>query len=184
MFDSDVLLDACVLIPMALCDALLRAAAASLYRPRWSEDILVEVRRNLVENGLTDDRGAQNRISAMRQAFPDASVEIDRNLLGRIHVDPKDRHVVAAAIAGKARTIVTLNLRHFPEHALAPYGIEAQSPNDFLLGLDDFAPSTMTDVLQRQAADLRNPPVPLDQLLDSLSRHAPSFAERMRTHPR
>ncbi|MBA3416812.1 MAG: PIN domain-containing protein [Chloroflexia bacterium] len=183
MVDSDIVLDACVLIPMALCDVLLRAAAANLYRPRWSEDILVEVGRNLVENGLTDDRGAQHRISAMRQAFADASVEIDRNLLGGIDVDPKDRHVVAAAIAGNAQTIVTLNLRHFPEHALSPYGIEAQSPDGFLVGLCDFAPSAMIDVVRRQAADLRNPPVSLGQLLDSLSRHAPSFADRMRSHP-
>ena len=35
-------LDACVLIPMPLCDPLLRAAEASLYRFHTSEQILEE----------------------------------------------------------------------------------------------------------------------------------------------
>lgn len=32
-----VVLDACVLIPASLCDTLLQAAAADLYRLHWSE---------------------------------------------------------------------------------------------------------------------------------------------------
>ena len=39
-----VLLDACVLVPMPLCDTLLRLAEEpALYRPLWSERILLEV---------------------------------------------------------------------------------------------------------------------------------------------
>ncbi len=40
--------------------------------------------------------------------------------------DPDDRHVLAAAIVGRADVIVTRNLRDFPDAALAPYAIEAQ----------------------------------------------------------
>ena len=39
-----VVLDACVLIPMPLCDTLLRLAEdPSMYRPLWSDQILQEV---------------------------------------------------------------------------------------------------------------------------------------------
>ncbi|MGK7874185.1 MAG: hypothetical protein AB4426_12985 [Xenococcaceae cyanobacterium] len=44
-----VVLDACVLIPMPLCDILLRAAEASLYRFHTSEQILEETARNLAK---------------------------------------------------------------------------------------------------------------------------------------
>lgn len=56
--------------------------------------------------------------------------------------DAKDRHVLAAAIAGSVDVIVTLNLRHFPHEYLAPHGLEAQHPDTFLIhqrGLDEAA---------------------------------------------
>jgi hypothetical protein len=38
------LLDACVLVPMCLCDTLLRLAEEpAMYRPLWSNEILQEV---------------------------------------------------------------------------------------------------------------------------------------------
>jgi len=36
-------LDACVLVPTALCDTLLRLAEDQFYRPLWSPRILLEV---------------------------------------------------------------------------------------------------------------------------------------------
>jgi hypothetical protein len=40
--------------------------------------------------------------------------------------DPDDRHVLAAAIRGRADVIVTRNLKDFPAAELQSYGIEAQ----------------------------------------------------------
>jgi hypothetical protein len=37
-------LDACVLVPIALADTLLRVAEKGLYRPLWSDRILTEAR--------------------------------------------------------------------------------------------------------------------------------------------
>jgi hypothetical protein len=46
-----VLLDACVLVPMPLCDTLLRLAEEpAFYRPLWSEEILREVGDALEKN--------------------------------------------------------------------------------------------------------------------------------------
>mgnify|MGYP005820668547 CR=1 FL=1 len=45
--------------------------------------------------------------------------------------DPDDRHVLAAAIAGRCDVIVTRNLKDFPEDALAAFHIEAQHPDEF-----------------------------------------------------
>jgi len=47
--------------------------------------------------------------------------------------DPKDRHVLAAAVRGNADAMVTANLKDFPPTALAPYELEALHPDEFLL---------------------------------------------------
>lgn len=67
-------LDACVLVPAPLCDLLLRVASAGMYQLRWTDDILEEVRRTLVNDLGRSDEQAQKRIVAMRGAFPEALV--------------------------------------------------------------------------------------------------------------
>jgi hypothetical protein len=49
--------------------------------------------------------------------------------------DPKDRHVLAAAVASDAQAVVTLNLKHFPNAACEPLAIEPLHPDNFLLDL-------------------------------------------------
>lgn len=60
------LLDACVLVPIALADTLLRLAEAGLYRPLWSETIIEEMVRAIesVHPELGDGR-ARRRADVM-----------------------------------------------------------------------------------------------------------------------
>ena len=58
---------------------------------------------------------------------------MDAALPGLTLPDLDDRHVLAAAIAGRADVIVTKNLKDFPPAALQPHGIEAQHPDTFLI---------------------------------------------------
>ena len=46
--------------------------------------------------------------------------------------DKNDIHVLAAAIEGKASSIVTLNLRDFPNYELKKYGIRGVHPDELL----------------------------------------------------
>jgi hypothetical protein len=173
-----VVVDACVLVPAALCDFLLRAASVGLYHLRWTDDILDEVRRTLVGDLGKSQAQAERRIAAMKSAFPEALVTSHRRLLPAMpsEVNAKDRHVVAAAVAAGAPVIVTSNLRDFPAPALLPLGIEAQSPDDFLLQLYALEAEAVRAALQRQAAALVHPPMtPLD-IVTALRREAPGFA--------
>ena len=88
--------------------------------------------------------------------------------------------VVAAALQAHAQVIVTSNLKHFPARAL-PSGIEAQSPDEFLINLFDLAPPTMLALLREQAAALRKPPMTWEELLNRLEKLAPEFVQLVRS---
>lgn len=60
-----VVVDACVLVPAALCDFLLRAAATGLYRLCWTTDILDEVQRTLINDLGKQPEQVARRIAAM-----------------------------------------------------------------------------------------------------------------------
>ena len=171
-----VVLDTCVLLPAALRDTLLRTAAIRLYRPLWSNDILDELRRNLRENrGLADEQ-ADRLIMMMRLSFPEACVDGYHSLISQMTNDSKDRHVLAAAVKAGAQTIVTMNLSDFPKSALAPYDVEAQSPDEFLCNLYDLAPQSVSRIVGEQASDLRKPPMSVDDVVAELAKNAPAFA--------
>jgi hypothetical protein len=76
--------------------------------------------------------------------------------------------VLAAAIHGGVKLIVTFNLADFPASALEPYSIEAVHPDDFIAGLFDEAPDVVLEVVSRQRKGLKNPPKSAVELLGIL----------------
>ncbi len=178
-----VVLDANVLYPFSLRDTLLRLAERELYVLSWSERILDEVGRNLIEDGRTDEATAAQLQAAMRSAFPEAL--IDARAIAATEPamtnDPGDRHVLATAVVAGAEGIVTFNARHFPAAALAPFGKQQIDPDDFLCTLLDIDGPSVADTIVEQAADLRRPPLSAAQLLDLLQLgRVGRFAGRMR----
>lgn len=178
-------LDASVLYPLPLRDTLLRIAEAELYDPYWSERILDEVTRNLIEDGRATEEQARRLIAAMRDAFDAAEVpyEAIARLEPAMTNDPKDRHVLAAAVAIDAQALVTLNLEHFPQEACEPFAIDALSPDEFLLDLYNIDPHEVHAAIERQAAALTRPPMTGNELCDRLAVTAPRFAETVGAWP-
>jgi predicted nucleic acid-binding protein len=160
-------LDANVLIPNALCDFLLRLAEEELYQPHWSPDILDEVRRHVPVSPAAIDR----RIAFMNAAFEDALVTGYESLIDQMGNDPKDRHVLAAAVAAGADSIITCNLRDFRPAACEPHGVVAEHPDSVLLDLWAREPRTLLRVLGEQAASTgrRGTQLTVHQILDYLA---------------
>ncbi len=135
-----------------------------------------ELERNLVRVGVSVDQ-ATHRIAAMRAAFPDAEVTGYEDLIDQMSCDPKDRHVLAAAVRANAEVIVTFNLQDFPAESLTDYEVEVVHPDEFLLDqLDLYETLTIQAVIEIASAYESPPMTPLEFLAVIDRAGAPKFA--------
>jgi len=155
---------------------LLALAEVDLYESRWSDQILEETKRTLINKmGLSAEKAAK-RIAAMRSTFPEACVAGFQQIEPTLDCHTKDRHVLAAAIAAGASIIVTGNLKDFPPECCAPYGVEAVHPDGFLCRLLGEDPGRCREAVEAEAARHLDPPMTATDLLVGLTRIAPNFA--------
>lgn len=183
-----VMLDANVLYPAPVRDILLSLASNNMFQPKWSATIHEEWVRNLLSNRPDIKReNLENTISSMNAAFQDATTEIHPSTIATLNLpDPNDQHVLAAAITAEAELIATFNVKDFPASILAPFGIEAIHPDDFILGLIAHDKITAFDAFEKQVARLNNPPLSRDYVLNKLHDcHLPKTAATLRfPHPK
>lgn len=172
MSQFTVVYDACVLYPAALRSFLMYLAVTDLYHAWWSNDIYEEWMRNVVKDRADIPREQVERIrDLMNLHVRDCLVTGYEPLIGGLTLpDPNDRHVLAAAIRCGADTIVTFNLKNFPEESLKPYGIEAQHPDEFLNCQLDLAANVVCSAAKKQRNSLKNPPMNVEEYLASLER--------------
>lgn len=177
------LLDTCVLFKPLVCDALLSIAEENAFRPLWSRDILDELRGSLVRAGVVPE-SVEHRIAQMRTHFPGADVDGYEDLIRGMTNDPKDRHVLAAAVRGNAEAIVTENVRDFPASAVECYDIAVMDQDEFFLDLYDLDPAAVTRGLTRQVSRYRRDPRSVEDLLIALGNcgnGCPQFARLCHT---
>lgn len=162
-----------MLYPAPLRDLLMWVAVRGLVRAKWTDEIQDEWLRNLLERRPDlDEQRLRRTQQLMNRALPDARVAGYENLVAAVELpDPDDRHVLAAAIRAGAQTIVTANVRHFPAATLRTFGIEAERPDAFLLGLLDTDQGLFLEAVRAQLAALTSPPQSAEQLLDMLQRN-------------
>ncbi len=130
-----LLLDACVLYPTVMREMLLGAARAGFFEPLWSPRLLEEWARAAARLGGAEEAQARGEIALVEASFPRASVAPMPGLEARLWLpDATDIHVLAAAIAGSADQIVTLNAKDFPRGLLAEEGLGRTDPDALLHG--------------------------------------------------
>ncbi|NBE97058.1 PIN domain-containing protein [Nonomuraea sp. KC401] len=167
-----VIYDANALFGNTQRDLLIRLAQSGLVQAKWTHAILDEVQRNLAAN-LPDLAPAKlERLrELMIDAVPDCIVEGYEPIVEGLKLpDPDDRHVLAAAIKANAQVIVTSNLRDFPVETLATWGVDAKSPDDFVLDQIDFDDRVVWACVQQIADSRTRPPQTIYDVLDALER--------------
>lgn len=177
-------LDACVLFPAPVADALISLHVAGLYTARWTRQIDAEWMTAAIR-GRPDLAGKlDRRRDAMRDAVPgwEVSAESCGALMPCLDLpDKNDIHVLAAAIAGHADCIVTANLRHFPVDVMDRHRLEVIHPDDFIVYQMDLEPYPALAAFKEMRARLRNPPLDPEQFVQTLERNGLALAaQRLR----
>jgi predicted nucleic acid-binding protein len=157
------LFDANALFSPLVVDLALSLATADVFRPKWSIQIHEEwVHAVLRRKPQLSEERLRRRSVAMNEAFPDAMVLLSdgqvkafTNLLP----DPKDGHVLAAAVVGRANVVVTDNAKDFPKSVIAQFELESQSTDHFLSFALDID-SAATKYALKAMVDRRKQPQP------------------------
>lgn len=163
-------LDADVLVPILSCDLLLTAFDHDLYQPLVTPKILDEVEHNLLRAlPHLDPDALRRRVAHMRRALvlhtrPDSdggeAVE---------GVNRKDRHVVAAALAGDADVVVTNDRRLRSEIAALGRRLRSVGTDEFAVGLLDHDRAAIEKVLDALIAKRVRRRVTREEFLDQLA---------------
>lgn len=165
--------DTNVLHPAGMRDILLRVAETDLYRLKWSPGIRGELIRTIVNVRPDLDLAQFERhtLARMDTFFRHGLVTgYEPHIDDLEGIDAKDRHVAAAAIHGACSVILTNNLRHFPADVLAPHGIMAQKPDDFLAPILLMNPDEFCEAAREHRVGLTRPPFDVEAYLAKLSR--------------
>ncbi len=166
------LLDANILYPAPLRDLFLQLALTDLFKAKWTADIHREWIEALLRKEPHRNRADLERTrELMDAATRNSLISGYEPLIEALTLpDPTDRHVLAAAIAGRCDVIVTQNLKDFPDEALAPFVIEAQHPDEFICNHLRLAPDVVCGAVRKVRARLVRPPYTVEKYLAILAR--------------
>jgi predicted nucleic acid-binding protein len=178
-----VVLDTNIIFSRVLHELFGRLAReARLFDLIWSDKLLAEAKRTLIEKKPTTEPIAERWVGYLREAFPRGRVDIS-SLPGVVDLstltrDPEDQHVCALALAGDARLLITLD-ESFEREALLERGVAVVAPDAVLAQALEEQPALIRTILKRQAEAWGDRP--LGQLLDALERAgAPDFVTGLR----
>jgi hypothetical protein len=140
MGEINAVLDTCVLLPSPIYNTLLFIAGHHVYTPLWTDRILAELARNMLNPANPRYRKTpeqvENRLQRMAAAFgPRANLDrygLDYgSLIDGMPNQEKDRHVLAAAVVAEADYLVTENLQDFDLSGTIYHDIVVESADQF-----------------------------------------------------
>ena len=103
-------------------DLLLGMAEDGVHEFIWSNDLLDEWERVIVDNSERSAESAASIVSAIREFFEDGEIPTASYAAEVDHMpsaDLDDRKHIAAAKVGRATVLLTRNLKHFPAAPLS-----------------------------------------------------------------
>lgn len=174
-----VFVDTATLYPISLADLVLRLAELGMFELLWSDHLLDEVERVLVELKGLEAQRAGYFCECIRRAFPAGRVVPEAYMplvASRTGPDPDDHVHSAAAVAGGATVVLSPDKTGFPPSDIAP--ARRRNPDAFLTDLLRRYPQdvlSVVDAMGNALQESRTRGKTLDRLAAA---GAPSFAAR------
>ncbi len=160
------------------------AADAGAFIPLWSPKIFAEWRDIAYKHSEAASVIADSEILLLKTRWPNSMVIVQPNKISLLSLpDRNDRHVLAAAIQGKADVLLTRNLRDFPRRTLAKDGILLREPDSFLMDFaDDIDLAAIAAEVQGRAISASGRDQPIRALLKRA--RLPRLGKYLSTDPR
>jgi predicted nucleic acid-binding protein len=175
-----VFVDTATLYPVSLADLVLRLAELGMFELLWSDHLLAEVERVLVQyKGLAAEQAAYF-CECVRQAFPDGRVSPEEYLplvTSRIGPDADDHVHSAAAVAGGATVVLSADKKGYPLADIRP--ARRRDPDAFLTELFRRYPDDVAGTVDAMGAALREPLTRAQVLARLAAAGVPKFAARV-----
>ncbi len=173
------------MLKMRLSDVLMDLRAEKLFSAHWTESIDDEFLRNLSKVHGIAAASARRRLNAMKARCPEWEVFMGSEDFQAVpsSVDPKDRHVAAAALALRHAAdqdaeeapatdyqviLLTENIKDFAPSHMRRLGVQVLQPGAFLDKSYQAAPQQTSRAVMRAVSELSRPPYSLAELLDVL----------------
>lgn len=148
-----VVLDSSVIFSRVLHEVFGRLALeVRLFDLVWSDELLAETKRVLIERKPVGEQVAERWVGYLRDAFPCGRIHI-RDVPAGIELqaltrDADDEHVCALAVAAAPTTLVTFD-EGFHAAALAVHGVEVVTPDELLVPSFEELPAAFMAILER-----------------------------------
>lgn len=164
------LYDTNALFPNSQRDLLIRIGLGGLVQAKWTQKIIDDLAAALTRRYPDMPPERLVRLTTLiNDSVPDCLITGYEPLIDGLKLpDPDDRHVLAAAIKANAQVIVTANLRDFPANDLAPWNVEAKSPDDFVLDQIDIDDKIVFACVQQIVDSRKKHPVTVRDVLTEL----------------
>ena len=124
--------------------------------------------------------------ATIRQLFADTRVPVEsyRGLIAEVDgPDPDDNAHMAAAVAGRAESLVTWNAKDFDCGFIRKHAIKIMDPDAYLCALYEEFPDEVLATIAKLAVSKRRPPMTPVDLADALDRAGvKEFASLVRSH--
>lgn len=179
-----VFIDTSELFPFTIMDLLLTLVEQFVFTWVWTDELLDEWERVIVETNHRTPESAKSVTDAVRAHFGSGFIERDTyvdDITDDLSPDPGDRTHVAACLGGRATVLLTRNLKDFAAPALAANDVQVLTADDYLVDLLRRRPRAVLDGVRHTAAARKNPPTSTADLVDRIEHAgAPRFAVALR----
>lgn len=161
-------LDANVIRGQQTTDVLLSVASRRVFEPRWTQNVIDEMRRNRPPE--LSEADIDRRISMMNRAFPEAMTEVPPpELQDQMRADPKDKHVLAGAVHSESDVLVTDNLKDFDAPASGRHAMRVEGLNQFLNRKLEEDPERVHAALHDMLRRYKRDPRTMSALIDTMA---------------